>query len=290
MRRINICFFAGLLLLGGTAFFSNEVTGAEKREGYLLLGDVKEGWKVFVTKKCSACHSIWGEGGKGGPDLGTLPESHVSQAQLAALIWNHLPEMWGRMMAKKIPLEKIDKKGMADLFAFLYFIRYMDEPGDPRKGKVLMEMKNCSKCHAVGEETKGDFTHWGTYANSILWAEMMWNHAPQMEQQMRKRGIPWVEFKGNEMVDLIAYISWRSCIRGEIVYEEGMCPMSRIRERAGFGKEEGIPKNLSPISRNDVESLLRDAEGDGGERHGTPPPLLSGNDRSRCLPFFHPVL
>ncbi len=300
MRRIGICFFAGLLLLGGTAFFSNEATGAEKREGYLLLGDVKEGWKVFVTKKCSACHSIWGEGGKGGPDLGTLPESHVSQAQLAALIWNHLPEMWGRMMAKKIPLEKIDKKGMADLFAFLYFIRYMDEPGDPRKGKGLMEMKNCSKCHTVGEETKGDFSHWGTYANSILWAEMMWNHAPQMEQQMRKRGIPWVEFKGNEMVDLIAYIRSFSA-KSEKIYLSPGDPASgeKLFTKRGcvrchasgseldLAKKKEFPRTLAQLAGmmwNHSYEMRKRMEEKGMER-----PLLSSQEMTDLVAYLFSI-
>jgi mono/diheme cytochrome c family protein len=122
-------------------------------------------------------------------------------------MWNHWPEMRGKMEAKKIPSQKMDKQEMADLFAFLYFIRYMDEPGNPRNGKALAETKHCSKCHPILKEgAKGDLTPWGMYINPILWAQMMWKHAPQMEQEMRKKGLPSVKFKGNEMVDLIAYI------------------------------------------------------------------------------------
>jgi len=207
MKRIGFWFFMSILFLAGNIISSEQVVGAEEKGEYLLPGDIKAGWKVFTTKKCSNCHSIWGEGGKEGPDLGTLPESYVSQSQLAALMWNHWPEMWGKMTAKKIPPQKMDKKEMADLFAFLYFIRYMDEPGKPQNGKVLMENKHCSKCHPVVKEgAKGDLGRWGMYINPILWAQMMWNHAPQMEQEIRKKGLSWVEFKGNEMVDLIAYI------------------------------------------------------------------------------------
>jgi len=207
MKRISICLLIGfLLLVSGDLIFWDQGIGAEKKVGYLLPGDFKEGWKVFTTKKCGVCHAIWGEGGKGGPDLGTLPESYVSQSQLAALMWNHWPEMWGKMAAKKIPFQKIEKKEMADLFAFLYFIRYMDEPGDPKKGKSLMESKACMKCHPVKEGTNEGLSRWGMYVNPILWAQMMWNHTPQMEQEMKKKGLSRVEFKGNEMVDLIAYI------------------------------------------------------------------------------------
>jgi len=93
MKRVVVsCLFVFILLLGGILICS-QPSGAEKKGDYLLPGNVKEGWKVFATKKCNLCHSIWGEGGKGGPDLGTLPESYVSQAQLVAMMWNHGPEM-----------------------------------------------------------------------------------------------------------------------------------------------------------------------------------------------------
>ena len=206
MKHIGVWFFFGFLFFVGNITSFNQTMGAERKEEYLLPGDIKEGWKVFTLKKCSACHSIWGEGGKGGPDLGTLPESYVSQSQLAALMWNHWPEMWGKMAAKKIPPQKMDKAEMADLFAFLYFIRYMDEPGDSQKGKKLLESKDCIKCHSVREGTTGDLSRWGMYINPIVWAQMMWNHSPQMEQEMKKKGVPWIEFKKNEMLDLIAYI------------------------------------------------------------------------------------
>ena len=174
MKRIGFWFFISVLFLAGNIISLEQAVGAEKKGEYLLQGDIKAGRKVFTTKKCSTCHSIWGEGGKEGPDLGTLPESYVSQSQLAALMWNHWPEMWGKMAAKKIPPQKMDKAEMADLFAFLYFIRYMDEPGNPQSGKVLMETKHCSKCHPVLKEgTKGDLSPWGMYINPILWAQMI---------------------------------------------------------------------------------------------------------------------
>ncbi|MFB3884723.1 MAG: c-type cytochrome [Thermodesulfobacteriota bacterium] len=205
MKSIGLGFLIGLLFWGGLTPFLNQPMGAERKADYLLLGDIKEGWKVFTLKKCSACHSIWGEGGKGGPDLGTLPESYVSQSQLAALMWNHWPEMWGQMATKKISVQKIGKKEMADLFAFLYFIRYMDEPGDPKKGKIVMESKACARCHHTKGGKTEDLGRWGMYTNPILWAQMMWNHASQMEREIEKQGFPWVDFRGNEMADLIAY-------------------------------------------------------------------------------------
>ena len=207
MKRWIIGFLVSLFYFSGSVLAFGQTTGADKKGDYLLPGDMKEGWKVFTVKKCSTCHAIWGEGGKEGPDLGSLPESYVSQTQLAALMWNHWPEMSGKMEAKKISPRKMDKKEMADLFAFLYFLRYMDEPGNPRNGKTLAETKHCTQCHPILKEgAKGDLSPWGMYMNPILWAQLMWKHAPQMEREMKKKGLPSVEFKGHEMVDIIAYI------------------------------------------------------------------------------------
>jgi mono/diheme cytochrome c family protein len=205
MKRMKILCLAALFLLVVAA--AEWTLGAEKKGERPLPGDVKEGWRVFIQKKCSECHAIWGEGSKGGPDLGTLPQAYVNQSQLAALMWNHGPDMWGRMAAKKIPSEKITTKEMANLFAFLYFIRYMDEPGNPQKGKALME-RACGKCHTPTpkEGAKSDLSRWGMYTNPILWTQMMWNHSGEMEKEMEAKGIPHFEFDGNEMVDLIAYI------------------------------------------------------------------------------------
>jgi cytochrome c2 len=205
MKRIGFWFFISVLFLAGNIISLEQAVGAEKKGEYLLPGDIKAGWKVFIMKKCSTCHSIWGEGGKEGPDLGPLPESYVTQSQLTALMWNHWPGMLGKMAAKKIPPQKMDKAEMADLFAFLYFIRYMDEPGNPQIGKMLLETKHCIKCHPVLKEgTKGDLSPWGMNINATLWAQMMWNHVPQMEQEMKKKGLPLDEFKGNKMADIIA--------------------------------------------------------------------------------------
>jgi len=213
MKYITVHLVISFLCLGTGAILYHQISEAAVKEDYVLPGNVKRGWEVFTAKKCGLCHSIWGEGGKGGPDLGILPESYVSPSQLAALMWSHGPEMWGKMRTRRIPSLKIDKREMADLFAFLYFIRYMDEPGDAKKGQMLMESKGCVKCHAVKKGEKEDLIRWGMYVNPILWAEIMWNHAPQMGKEIERSGISGVEFKGREMVDLIAYI--RS-LRGNI--------------------------------------------------------------------------
>jgi cytochrome c2 len=295
MKRLFILSF--LLLLGTVLLLLNNAIGVEKGSGYVLPGEIKEGWKVFTTKRCGACHAIWGEGGKGGPDLGTLPKSYVSPAQLAALMWNHGPEMWGRMSSQKLPLQKISKKEMADLFAFLYFIRYMDEPGDPKKGKTLMEAKGCGKCHTIQKGAKEDLGRWGMYTNPILWAQMMWNHEPQMEQAMKKKSLPWVEFKENEMVDLIAYIRSLSGTvekiylspgdprSGDKLFTQKGCIRCHIPSgKLDLGRKKDFPRTLAQLAGmmwNHSREMWR-----GIEERGLDRPLLSPQEMADLVAYL----
>lgn len=297
MRRQVIYGLIAFLILGVTLISRDQGRGAEKRGGYIVLGDVKEGWKIFAQKRCNSCHSIWGEGGKGGPDLGNLPESFVSQSQLAALIWNHWPEMYGRMSAQKIPFQKMDKKEMADLFALLYFIRYVDEPGDPKKGRILMETRGCIQCHSIKEGAKGDLSRWGMYVNPILWAQMMWNHTPQMEQGMREKGLSRVEFKGNEMVDLIAYVRSLSPAAEKVNLSPGDPPSGeRLFSRKGCaqchtptGKLDLSKKKEFPATIAQLAGMMWNHSPEmwkGMQERGMDRPTLSAQEMSDLVAYL----
>jgi cytochrome c2 len=199
-----------LLFLTCVVFLLSTVTISAQEGTYILPGDARQGWQVFYTKGCIKCHAVWGEGENIGPDLSQIHEGHhMTAAGLVAEMWNHGPRMWEQMMAKGVEHKQITQEEMADIFAFLYFIRFTDEPGDPAKGKEVLQAKRCGECHSLGGkggQIGPDLTRWAMYTNPIVWAQLMWNHATQMKAEMEKKGIPWPEFKDNEMVDLIAYI------------------------------------------------------------------------------------
>jgi len=208
MRRklphLILAFVVFSILLSGLSWFSKA-----QEKLYLSPGEVKEGWRVFYQKGCIECHSIWGMGGKIGPDLGTETSFIPSASQLAGILWNHAPEMWNRIGEERMTAFQIGKEEMVNLFSLLYFIRYMDQPGDPSKGKRLLSQKGCDRCHSIrgrGGKIGADLSTWGSFANPILWAQMMWNHGLQMRRMMSQRNLPWPRFEKNEMNDLISYI------------------------------------------------------------------------------------
>ena len=173
-------------------------------------GDVRRGRSVFVAKSCARCHAIWGHGGDIGPDLGRTHAGALSDAELAAALWNHVPRMWGRMAEERIAHSPISEAEMADLFAYLSFVRAIDEPGDPAIGKRLLDERGCSTCHKLGEKGGGigpDLRSWERYRNPAVWAKLMFDHAPGMTQAMRAQNMQKrAELNDRELVHIVAYI------------------------------------------------------------------------------------
>ena len=177
--------------------------------GYFIPGDPKAGMRVFFDKGCARCHSVLGEGGRSAPDLGRAPAGHLSSSELLAAMWNHAPSMWEKMRIEGVAPPKFAEQDTANLFAFLYSVRSLDEPGDAEHGRALLSQKHCLDCHqlgAAGGRTGPDLAKWAGYRNPVSWMQAMWNHAPGMQSVMAARGVQWPVFSGNDMSDLMAYI------------------------------------------------------------------------------------
>jgi len=207
-----LCFLASAVGLGALAQGSG---------GYFVPGDPKAGMAAFFDKGCARCHAVLGEGGQSAPDLARAPAGHLSAAGLVAAMWNHAPPMWEKMRQEKVTPPAFTEAEMANLFAFLYSVRSLDEPGDPERGRQLLFEKRCLECHAVagqGGRAGPDLRNWASYRNPVSWIQAMWNHAPAMQTLMRERGLPWPEFQDGEVADLIAYIRTQTSGAGRRIY------------------------------------------------------------------------
>lgn len=207
----GICLLAWLLLLLAGHWLLAQGPGSA---GYFIIpGDAKAGMKAFFDKGCVRCHTVLGEGGQKAPDLARAPGGHLSAAELVAAMWNHAPQMWEKMRQEKVTPPAFTEAEMANLFAFLYSVRTLDEPGDAERGRQLLFEKRCLECHAVagqGGRIGPDLRDWASYRNPVSWIQAMWNHAPAMQTLMERRGLPWPEFHDNDVADLIAYIRTQS--------------------------------------------------------------------------------
>lgn len=178
-------------------------------KGYVLPGNPQQGIELFFSRGCVTCHSAFGEETKSAPHLEKKPIGHLSAVQMAAAMWNHAPQMWEQMEAEPLAPPAMNQEEMTDLFAFLYSVRYFDEPGNPDRGKALLAEKNCSSCHAVqgkGKSDGPDLAEGVRYANPVFWVQKMWNHAPSMERMVADKSIRWPEFRDTDLVDIFSYI------------------------------------------------------------------------------------
>ncbi len=245
----------GVLLMTAVLALASMPLFASGDTSLLFPQDASKGWKLFLSKNCIRCHTIWGQGDASiGPDLGRIHISHLSEGQLATNIVNHLPTMWEKMQEEGVRYPTITPEEMGQLFSFLYFIRYVDEPGDPAAGKNLLSLKGCTNCHAIlgeGGKIGPDLTNWGVYINPIVWAQKMWTHAPEMEEEMKKQGMAWPVLNAKEMIDLVAFIQ---SIGGKIQDEYHLEPGSPKRGKGLFDEKgchechtvEGIGAKLGP--------------------------------------------
>jgi cytochrome c551/c552 len=164
--------------------------------------------KVFQAKDCVKCHAVYGEGGKIGPDLGQR-KFYGSYLQLAGVLRNHFPRMYEAMQKERVPWFELSDQEMSDLIAYVFYIRYIGEPGNEYRGRKLIETKGCIKCHkfgGVGGDLGPDICSSKEYMSPLQLAEGLWNHGPQLTQLFEEKKLKRPEFAGNEMIDLAVAI------------------------------------------------------------------------------------
>ena len=190
--------------------YIRSISAGRRREFELLPADPDRGWKLFQDKSCIACHSVKGEGGRIGPELGPRREYALTVVQFAGLMWNHSPEMWRQMKAQGIARPSFQDQEMADLIAFLHRLRYFEPGGSSQMGEVLFAKRGCARCHGprsqgspLGPALRG---HREPFTSTGL-AEALWRHGPKMYQRSRQLGLPWPTLEEGDVGDLVIFLN-----------------------------------------------------------------------------------
>ena len=202
--------FEGTELMDLLEYLKLNARGA-KETAFITPGNPREGKQVFAAKGCIKCHAVRGEGGKQAEDLGKRAKTlYKSLTQIASIMWNKGPSVLGKMSQTQTGIPKFTPKEMADLIAYLYFLHFIDEPGNPANGKKIFSEFGCSKCHGLdgkpGDWMTIDLSKYQKAVNPMEMVAGIWNHSTEIEKAMREKGISWPRFKKGELADLLEFI------------------------------------------------------------------------------------
>jgi len=177
---------------------------------FITPGNPREGRRLFATKGCIKCHTIRGEGGKGGEDLGKRAKVfYTSLTQIASLLWNKGPTVLAKMAQTQTGIPRFTAKEMADIVSYLYFLHFIDEPGNVVSGKKVYTELGCARCHGLDTkpgEMNIDLSQYQKVVNLMDIVAGIWNHGNEIEKAMKEKGIPWPRFKKGELADLLEFI------------------------------------------------------------------------------------
>lgn len=206
-----------------TAIIFFQFTIAVFAQELKLPSNPLDGRIVFEDKGCIFCHSISGYGGDLGPDL-ARKKYYGSFLELASIIWNHIPEMDRKYRELKFERPRFNEREMLDLIYFIYYLRYLGEPGSVSSGKKLLSTKGCLNCHRISGSNEGsapDFAKLKEYASPMYMAQAMWNHGPSMQEKMKELKIKYPTLTGDNIADITAYIRQATYTDTEIKMSPG---------------------------------------------------------------------
>jgi cytochrome c2 len=173
-------------------------------------GDAQAGAAVLKDRQCTVCHSVSGRGGSLAPDLARRSRGDFTPATLAAMMWNHGPAMWRAMDQLSLAVPALRSDEILDLYAYFFWLRYFEPPGDAGRGRVVFVSKSCNQCHALvvtnGTGPGRPVPQWAALTDPVLWIQNMWNHGGEMSRELQNKGIAWPHLTVQEMTDLMVYL------------------------------------------------------------------------------------
>ena len=205
--KIKAVIFAVVLWVGFGSVVGAALAAAESAS-LLLSGNPLEGSRLFSDKGCLGCHSVYGVGGVGGPELG---QGILKRPLLdiAGVMWNHAPGMVHLFQEQRTTLPQFKPAEMASLLEFLYYLGSLDPPGDATTGARLFREKQCATCHSlggIGGKYGPTLDSYGRYASPLYLTAGLWNHGKAMAGVMQTLRVQRPTFGKNDIPDLLAYI------------------------------------------------------------------------------------
>ncbi len=205
MRKIcKIVIITNLLIAIGLTFLHSE----EDYKNQKLPTNPIIGRIVFEEKGCIKCHAIDGLGGDIGPDL-VRDKYYNSFYDVAARLLNHAPQMAIRVDLLEQKWPTLTGLETDQLISYLFYLRYLGEPGNVLKGKELIRSKGCINCHSIGNEDTEDgisLDQLTEFASPLYIAQAIWNHGPAMQEKILEMGFQRPSFENMDIIHISAYL------------------------------------------------------------------------------------
>lgn len=255
------------------------VAASPPRQGPVLPDNPLQGRLLFESRGCVLCHGITGEETGIGPDLGG-GVFEGSFLDLGAALWNHVPGMSVSLEDADLPWPALTEREAAELTAFLYFLDYLGDPGDPVRGSEIFRSKDCDQCHGVGRAGTGpDLGSLDRFASPLFIAQAIWNHGPAMFETMHAFDMEPPTFGEGDLADLSAYIRQQARggaqeavllapgnpNRGRELFESRSCAICHGKQADGGGG--GGPDLTSAALHKPAESIAGTMWNHASEMH-----------------------
>ena len=184
--------------------------GLPKKAGtHEVRGNAEKGWAV-IQARCMPCHTVRGQGGNRGPELGPDRDLPLTTAKFASVMWDHAPAMLQRSREAGIAAPQLQGNDMADLRAFLASLRYFEPTGSPLVGERVFSERGCAACHGPrAEGTKmGPPLKATTEAyTAVSFSAALWRHGPRMIDRAERYGLSWPTLKATDIGDLVSFLN-----------------------------------------------------------------------------------
>ena len=169
----------------------------------LTITDPENGRRVFASKGCAACHERGEDHGLGA----RRPHHHETYSGLAAAFWNHTPGMQRKARAAGIEMSELSLEEMRALTSYLYATGYFGDRGEAIRGARMFKKRGCASCHRRGGgSTPLTGIKKGHSAPGMVAA--LWQHGPEMLENLEATGGEWPELSERDMADLIAFLTY----------------------------------------------------------------------------------
>ncbi|HET9515248.1 MAG TPA: c-type cytochrome, partial [Gemmatimonadales bacterium] len=142
-RGVPIPSFVGREMADIQAYIRRTSALVGRDVEFLQPPDPGAGERLFTTKGCARCHGAAGRGTADGPDLRTAT-LRLRVSEIAGVLWNHSFQMSAAMRARGFGFPRFQGTEMADVIAFLYYLRFNETGGDARAGQTVFAQKGCA--------------------------------------------------------------------------------------------------------------------------------------------------